>query len=92
MKLWKTSQESNIKTMNNIMNRIEERTRAVSFIVESPNPQTHSQPIDEEYKKNAMTLLKKTSKDIGTKVNQLQLRNSFKKSKSIREENEKMPK
>ena len=36
-----------------------------------------------------MTLLRKTSKNIGTKVNQLQLRNSFKKSKSIREENEK---
>ena len=92
------SQALNMKTKNkiimkemdiqekNILNRLEERKRAVSFIVEPSDIAMMDKERNEEFKKNSMLLLKKNSKEIGTMVNKLQLRNSLRKSKNIKDE------
>ena len=94
-----TYKETQIKSMNfivqkeidgqkkSILERLEDRKRAVSFIEPEGNVLI-AESKREEYKKNSMMLLKKSSKEIGSMVNMMQLRNSLKKSKSIKDEAE----
>ena len=94
-----TYKESQIKSMNfivqkeidgqkkNILERLEDRKRAISFI-EPAGDVLIAESKREEYKKNSLMLLKKGSKEIGSLVNMMQLRNSLKKSKSIKDEAE----
>ena len=92
--------ESNVKTMSNIvtkeidyqkqsiLSRLEERKRAISFIVPTSGDQDIiEEEKSEDYKKNSLHLLKVSSKEIGSLVNKMNLRNSLRKSQTLKNDN-----